>query len=197
MIRRMVFSRNRYFFGRLLTASDFEAEQTYFRDKQQFRDLYTLGVGVVSGLSVTTVDDDRSIQIGPGYAIDRAGREVCVPSAIDCPLPTKSNRLFVCIGYVETEAEPTPTPGGEPSSEGNPLAYARIEEGYEITLSPIPPGKRVGLQRNRLTQSEPSALILLAVLQRKGKQWVIEPPPRRTPAKSAGTKPGKGKNKQK
>lgn len=66
MIRRMVFSRNRYFSGRLLTASDFEAEQTYFRDKQQFRNLYTLGVGVVSGLSVTTADDGRSIQISPG-----------------------------------------------------------------------------------------------------------------------------------
>lgn len=194
MIRRMVFSRNRYFSGRLLTASDFEAEQTYHRSKQQFRNLHTLGFGIVSGLSVTTKDDGRSIQISAGYAIDGWGREVCVPSAVDCPLPQKSDRLLVSIGYVETETEPTPARAGEPSSGGNPVECARIEEGYEATLSHIPPGKPVGPPRNRLTQSEPSALIPLAILQRKEKQWVVEPPPRRTPAKSARTKPKRGKN---
>ena len=193
MIRRMVFSRNRYFSGRLLTVSDFEEEQTYHRSKQQFRNLHTLGVGIVSGLSITPQNDGRSIQISPGYAIDRLGREVCVPSDVDCPLPTKSDRLLVSIGYVETETEPTPALPGEPSSEGNPVECARIEEGYEVTLSQIPPGKPVGPPRNRLTQSEPSALTPLAILQRKEKQWVVEPPPRRTPAKSARTKPKKGK----
>lgn len=194
MIRRMVFSRNRYFYGRLLTVSDFEEEQTYHRSKQQFRNLHTLGVGIVSGLSVTPENNGRSIQISPGYAIDRLGREVCVPSAVDCPLPTKSDRLLVSIGYVETEIEPTPALSGEPSSGRNPVECARIEEGYEVTLSQIPLGRPVGPPRNRLTQSEPSALIPLARLQRKGKQWVAEPPPRRTPAKSARTKPKRGKN---
>ncbi len=193
MIRRMVFSRIRYFYGRLLTASDFEEEQTYHRSKQQFRNLHTLGVGIVSGLSVTTEDDGRSIQISAGYAIDRLGREVCVPSAVDCPLPPKSDRMLVSIGYVETETEPTPARPGEPSSGGNPVECARIEEGYEVTLCPIPPGKPVGPLRNRLTQSEPNAATPLAILQRKGKQWVVEPPPRRTTAKSARTKPKRGK----
>ncbi len=194
MIRRMVFSRNNYFYGRLLTASDLEREQSYHHDKQQFRNLHTFGVGIVSGLSVTPQNGGRSIQISHGYAIDRLGREVCVPSDVDCPLPQKSDRLLVSIGYVETETEPTPVLPGKPSSKGNPVKYTRIEEGYEVTLSQIPPGKPVGSPCNRLTQSEPSALIPLAILQRKGKQWVVEPPPRRTPAKSARTKPPRGKN---
>ena len=194
MIRRMVFSRNRYFSGRLLTASDFETEQTYHRDKQQFRNLYTLGVRIVSGLSVTTKDDGRSIQISPGYAIDVWGREVCVPLVVDCPLPAKSDRLLVSIGYVETETEPTPALPGEPSSGGNPIQCAKIEEGYEVTLSHIPSGKPLGPPRNRLTQNEPGPLIPLAILQRKGKQWVVEPPPRRTQAKPAKRKPKRGKS---
>ncbi len=194
MIRRMAFSRNRYFSGRFLTASDFEEEQTYHRDKQQFRNLHTLGVGIVSGLSVTPKDHGRSIQISPGYAIDRLGREVCVPLAVDCPLPAKSDRLLVSIGYIETETEPTPAPPGEPSNGGNQIQCARIEEGYEVTLSQIPPGKPLGPPHNRLTQSEPGPFIPLAILQRKGKQWIVEPPPRRTQAKSAKRKPKRGKS---
>lgn len=194
MIRRMVFSRNRYFYGRLLTASDFEAEQNYLRDKQQFRNLHTQGVGIVSGLSVKTQDAGRSLHISPGYAIDGLGREICMPSAIESALPVECNRLFVSVGYAETKAEPTPTLTSEPLSSDNPAEEARIEEGFEVTLTPIPPGKRAGRQSILPSQDEPDPSIPLAVLQRKGKRWVVEPP-RGTRTKFARTKPKKGENK--
>lgn len=195
MIRRMVFSRNRYFHGRLLTASDFEAEQDYLRDKQQFRNLHTHGMGIVSGLSVKTRDAGKALYISSGFAIDRLGREICVPSTVECALSTKSDRLLLCLGYAETEAKPTPSSRNEATNEGSPAEYARIEEGYEVTLTPIPRGRRSGPQPILPSQSEPSALIPLAVLQRKGMRWVVESSPRRPRMKSARTKPMKGKGR--
>lgn len=195
MIRRMVFSRNRYFYGRVLTKNDFEAEQNYLRDKQQFRNLYTHGVGIVSGLSVKTQDAGRSLYISPGYAIDRFGREICVPSAVECALPIAHNRLLVCVGYTETEAEPTPALSRDPMDTNNPVEHARTEEGVEVTLTPIPEGMRAGLQRILPSQDEPSGRLLLASLQRKGARWVVAPVPRLMRAKSA--RPSSKKDKQK
>lgn len=196
MIRHMVFSRNRYFYGHLLTASDFQAEQNYLRDKQQFRNLHTHGVGIVSGLSVTLQDLGRSLLISPGYAVDGLGREICVPAAIGSALPTACIRLLVSVSYAEIEAELTPTLTPGPLSSDNQAEYARTEEGFEVTLTPLPLNKPAGRPRILLpSQDEANISIPLAVLQRKGKRWIIEPTPRRTPTRSARTKPKKGKNK--
>jgi hypothetical protein len=195
-IRRMVFSRNRYFYGRLLTVSDFQAEQQYLRDKQQFRNLHTHGVGIVSGLSVKTQDVDRSLHISSGYAIDRFGRDVCVPSTVECTLPVGHQRLLVWVGYAETEAEPTPALGRAPMTTGSPVEHARTEEGFEVTLTPIPPGIRLGLQRIQPSQDDPSGRLLLAMLQRKGARWVVAPIPRRTRGPSAKANLKKDKRKR-
>ncbi len=104
MIRRMVFSRNRYFYGRLFTASDFQAEQNYLRDKQQFRNLHTHGVGIVSGLSVKTLDAGRSLHVSPGYAIDALGREIA------CPLHLNQSCPLSAIGYSYLWAMPKSRP---------------------------------------------------------------------------------------
>lgn len=196
VIRRMVFSRNRYFYGRVLTKNDFEAEQNYLRDKQQFRNLYTHGIGIVSGLSVTTQDAGRSLHISPGYAIDRFGREICVPSTVEWTLPIGHNRLRVCVGYTETEAEPTPALSRDPMDTNNPVEHATTEEGFEVTLTPIPAGTRTGLQRILPSQDEPSGRLLLAILQRKGARWVVAPVPRHTRTKSAQTSLKKDKRKR-
>jgi len=168
MIRRMVFSRNRYFYGRLLTVSDFQTEQNYLRDKQQFRNLHTQGVGIVSGLSVKTQDAGRSLHISPGYAIDGLGRDICVPSAIESALPLECNRLLVSVGYAETKAEPTPTLTSAPLSSDNPVEEARIEEGFEVTLTPIPPGKRAGVRASCPHRTSPTQAFLSPCFSARG-----------------------------
>lgn len=172
MIRQMVFSRPRYFKGRLLTADDLELEQRYLRDKQRFRNLYTHGIGIVSGLSVDTEDDGTSISISPGLAVDNLGREICVLSAVKSELPTATNRLLVWLSYAEVEAQPSPVLGNQ--SDGDSLVEnTRIEEGFEVNLTPLSFGKRAALEPV-VSGEGPGKGIPLALLQRKGKRWMIE-----------------------
>jgi hypothetical protein len=172
MIRQMVFSRNRYFQGRLLSASDFEAEQTYLRDKQRFRNLHMLGIGVVAGLSVTTSNHGTFVSVTPGYAIDNLGREICVPSPIECALPSTGTRLRVDISYVEIDSEPTTSAlSPDPFSPDDPAEYTSVREGFELTLTPISPAK-VGHVRSSLDKL--SHNLTLAILRRKGKGWIVD-----------------------
>jgi hypothetical protein len=174
MIRQMVFSRNRYFQGRLLSASDFEAEQTYLRDKQRFRNLHTLGIGVVTGLSVTTSNSGTSLSVTPGYAIDHLGREICVPLPIECALPGAGNRLRVDISYVEQDAEPTTAAlSPDPLITDNPVESTRITEGFELALTPIPSGKLTKPGRIQNSQDQLALSLPLAILQRKGRRWMV------------------------
>ena len=173
MIRQMVFSRNRYFQGHLLSASDLEAEQNYLRDKQQFRNLHTLGTGVVAGLSVTTTDEGTSLSVTPGYAIDYLGREICVPSPLECPLPGAGTQLLVSISYVENDAEPsTPSLGLDPLATDNPVEYTRVAEGFELDFTSIP-SARPGRTGNNHDELGPK--LRLAILQRKGTRWTVQP----------------------
>jgi hypothetical protein len=193
----MVFSRPRYFSGKLLTANDLEAEQSYHRDKQRFRNLYTLGYGIVSGLLLETQDNGRSIYVAPGLAIDGYGREICVDSAVELALTGGDDRLLVCIGYAETEAEPTAALRSDSLSADNPVENARIEEGFEVTLTPIPAGKQAAKASIVPSQGEPGTGIPLAILQPKGKRWVIDPSPRRFRVKSAGRRSKRSRDKRK
>ena len=51
------FERNSYYYGKLLTARDFEAEQRYFNDKRRFVNRLSGANGIVSGLGVIMADD--------------------------------------------------------------------------------------------------------------------------------------------
>ncbi|GGM88500.1 hypothetical protein GCM10009721_11980 [Terrabacter tumescens] len=67
-------SRVNYFYGRLLTAEDFEQEQQAIRERHWLHNRLLHGFGVVTGLDVT-VDGDR-VEVSAGVAIDALGREV-------------------------------------------------------------------------------------------------------------------------
>src|SRR5262245_60131248 len=65
------FRRLRYFHGQMLTARDFQREQTYFRDKLKLRMRCLLGYGVVCGLFVEPVhDDDKGDDKAPDKTTD-------------------------------------------------------------------------------------------------------------------------------
>ena len=51
------FERNRYYSGKMLTSSDFQAEQTYFNNKRRFINSLMYGSGVVCGFGVFSLDD--------------------------------------------------------------------------------------------------------------------------------------------
>ena len=75
------FERNRYYSGKMLTSSDFQAEQTYFNNKRRFINSLMYGSGVVCGFGVFSLDD-LSVLIESGVAIDGVGREIIMESSV-------------------------------------------------------------------------------------------------------------------
>lgn len=70
--------RNHYFYGKLLDVFHLELEQEYFNSKRWLHNRLVTGPGVVCGLRVDLTEDEKSIVVGPGFAIDRCGREIIV-----------------------------------------------------------------------------------------------------------------------
>ena len=120
-----------------------------------------------------------------------------MPAALESVLPIECNRLLVSVGYAETEAEPTPILPSAPMSSDNPVEHARIEEGFDVTLTPLPPGKRAARRIIPPSLDAHTTSIPLAVLQRKGTRWVVELSPRSTRTKSARTKSKKDTKREK
>lgn len=85
------FERNNYYYGKLLTARDFESEQRYFNDKRRFLNRLTGGNGIVAGLGVISADD-VSVIIQAGCAFDGSGREIVIPE-------TRVVKLSTIEGY--------------------------------------------------------------------------------------------------
>jgi hypothetical protein len=91
------FERNRYYSGKLLTSSDFEAEQAYMNGKRHFLNHIMFGSGVVCGLNVVNLDD-LSVLIESGVAIDDEGHEIVVPATV-------IKRLSAIEGYESLTGE--------------------------------------------------------------------------------------------
>ena len=134
--------RNHYFYGKLMTARDFEDEQTYHTDKRRLGNRLLHGTGIVSGLGVLLVDN-QTFSLEAGMALDYLGREIVVrePSV---------KRLSVIPGYDEIEgtgdvylgiryreelSESTFSAAGVSGENGITREFNRIQEGYELFLT--------------------------------------------------------------
>lgn len=184
------FQRNNYYFGKLLTAKDFEDEQRYFNDKRRLATRLTGANGIVAGLGVIRADD-HSIVIQAGCATDASGREIVVPetkvvklSTIEGYAQLASSTALLGIRYDEQPAEEV---YAVMSDEGEPR-YNRVREQYVLTLLdeelaaavPSPTDGFVGTtvlysdQEIEITQRTPlyvargSAVRIAAVVRRKG-----------------------------
>src|SRR3569832_2397766 len=73
--------RTRFFDGMVLTQSDLENEQRYWRIKRRLTNR-ALGEGVVWGLRVRWDAARRVFVLGPGYALDCCGNDLVV----ECPV---------------------------------------------------------------------------------------------------------------
>src|SRR3712207_1650531 len=77
------FERNRYFYGKPMTVSDFEAEQRYLIGKHRYINRLVHGAGVLCGLQVappaTGFSAERpAVEVGEGAALDCCGNLIVV-----------------------------------------------------------------------------------------------------------------------
>lgn len=130
--------RNRYFHGKMLTARDFELEQKYYNNKRRLLNRCVFGAGVVCGLGVYHNDDD-SLMVETGLALDYTGREIVMPTPMICKLLmidgaemlAGNEQAFLCIKYDEHYREPVNNIG-VPDSDSE--EYNKIEEGFRLYL---------------------------------------------------------------
>ncbi len=132
------FERNNYYFGKLLTAKDFESEQSYINDKRRFNNRLIGANGIVCGLGVIMADDS-SIILQAGCATDASGREIVVPETTVIKLPTidgydrlSSNVAYLGISYSE---KPVDEVYSVMSNENDNLKHNRIKEHYNLVLT--------------------------------------------------------------
>lgn len=142
------FIRNHYFYGKLLTVSDFQLEQNYVINKLRLHNKLLQGKGILNGLRVTNLtsnSENVTFTLSSGHAIDGDGHVILLNSERTISLEnsaTDKANFYICINYIECEQDSVPiaTNGSQCGEED--CCYNRIEESYNITLeksaSPCP-----------------------------------------------------------
>ena len=101
--------RTNFYAGQILTAADFQAEQSYFRERMRLHNLNCHGSGIVSGLEVSPSEGPaRSIIVSPGTALDRLGNEITLSGAVRCPFPEKCEMAYLVLYWAERGTDPVP-----------------------------------------------------------------------------------------
>ncbi|MEY2563795.1 MAG: hypothetical protein QOH88_1988 [Verrucomicrobiota bacterium] len=149
--------RLRYFSNQLLTAEDFNDEQTYHQHKQRLRNLLIHGYGVISGLKVSMAPGRGSILVTPGIAIDPAGNEIIVPDNQILALPVGLRCAILTVRYTETPTDPVPALGGQDDK----VEASRIEEGFSFEYVPD-------------ENAAIDAAVLIAKLRFRCGTWVVQ-----------------------
>ncbi len=131
------FERNRYFYGKLLTADDFQAEQQYMNNKRRMGNRFLHGCGVVCGLNVEKADGE-SVALESGVALDFAGREIVVDQPVKKRLASiegydeekaAAGLLYLCIEYTEENRNPVR------DASGTGTEYGKIGETFRLYLT--------------------------------------------------------------
>jgi hypothetical protein len=150
--------RVRFFPGQLLTADDFETEQTYQREKWRLHNRVLHGVGIVEGLGVATDDDQgAAVVVSPGVALDGLGNEIVVYDPIRVlTTACKGETCFVTLRYEETATDPVPVAAGG-------TEFTRILEGFSVELTAADPGSAGNAQT-----------LGLARLVRQYGRWMVD-----------------------
>lgn len=137
--------RNRYFYGKLLTVRDFEAEQNYAGAKRRLLNRLIHGAGVVCGLGVTA-SDDTTLIIESGMALDYLGREIILEEPLVRKLEMIEGQellkgrddVYLCLAYDETDIEPVNAVGADSEEQ----QFNMTKEGYRLFFSAEPPELR-------------------------------------------------------
>jgi hypothetical protein len=125
--------RVHYFVGQLLTAEDLQAEQDYHR-RMRYLHNRLLGQGVVEGLDVT-VEDEATIVVSAGLAIDRLGREIVLAEDIRLRVPAMGGPDDVIQVTVSWAEQPDAfVPSVDPCDGEAP--FTRWLEQPQLTFTP-------------------------------------------------------------
>ncbi len=102
-IGTVIDERPNYYRGQLLLEDDFIAEQNYHISARRRHNINLHGWGIIRGFTVSR-EDDKTVTIAPGYAIDESGQEIFLHEAKKVILSdfSPNERLRVDILYEET-----------------------------------------------------------------------------------------------
>jgi hypothetical protein len=147
-------TRNRYFYGKLMSVDDFTLEQEYVRGKGRRHNLLLHGVGIAWGLEVTVEPGPTTgdqVVVSPGLAIGPTGEELLVCEPITIALGPIRSPSYVTLGLVDRPFAVVPTPDGEEASH--------VEEVTVVDVLPDLPASRFALAR----------------VKRTGRRWRLDP----------------------
>lgn len=140
------FERNRYFYGKPMTVSDFEAEQRYLIGKHRYINRLIHGAGVLCGLQVTLPESFAAerprVELAEGAALDCCGNLIVVSRSGTAEIkgdfdPKGPNYLY--IKYTECSKQPVMLAANGSSCE-EVCCYNRIQETFEVVASRTAPG---------------------------------------------------------
>lgn len=139
--RYFPYERNRYFYGKLLTVRDFDAEQKYVNDKRRLLNRLLHGSGVVSGLQVVPIDN-TFVSVEMGVALDALGREIVLPSPVTLKLSMiegftnneYTKNVYLCIAYAEKGKEPVHSVASSAVRSDEVNEHNRVLETYRLFI---------------------------------------------------------------
>lgn len=145
------FERNNYFYGKRMTARDFQEEQCYFNEKRWLINRTVHGWGVVCGLNVVIPTNDKTkVEVTEGLAIDCCGREILVcgdeedryvpliPEEHECDQQQNGDgKIAICLEYDECKREVVNLPSIA-CDETEKHEFNRIRDSWKITPIHIP-----------------------------------------------------------
>lgn len=151
-------TRVRFFAGQLLTAADFEAEETYHREMRRLHNRSLHGVGIVEGLQVSAGDSQNGgVVVSPGFALDGFGNEIVVDRPVCLDVGSCGKEIcFVTLRYAEIATDPVLAPNG--ASE-----FSRVTEGFSVATATEDPGEDASVQ-----------ILSLARLIRRNDRWLVD-----------------------
>ncbi len=136
--------RNTYFFGKLLTAEDFNLEQSYFLSREALVHHTFFGPGILFGLEVEDLEDHNqklALRLTAGLAIDPQGRLIFIPreQKLEVPVANRQSELGLFLLYEECPREPTVTVCDPKECQPN-----RIREEFKVEAGTnIPEGIKI------------------------------------------------------
>ena len=140
------FERNRYFYGKPMTVSDFEAEQRYLIGKHRYINRLIHGAGVLCGLQVTLPTNFSAVrptvELAEGAALDCCGNLIIVSRSSTVEIKDDFDAEgvnYLYIKYTECSKQPVMLAANGSSCE-EVCCYNRIQETFEIVASRTAPG---------------------------------------------------------
>jgi hypothetical protein len=157
------YERNKYFYGKLMTVSDFKIEQNYFNQKRHLINRHVLGSGIVCGLEPSMVEkteekcfcgpegemkivDKWIAQVSAGVALDCMGREIVVcksgkyfVSEEEIP-ETPEKRFPEFFGLYIKRKDRLKSPVSSPANKSSCdeiCCYSHIEEEFELVFGEL------------------------------------------------------------